>query len=148
LAKQPIFFLIGGILALIIAMGIGRFAYTPILPLMQNDVSISNAVAGYLASSNFAGYLFGAVAAGMIPWRRRTFFFRASLIISILTTACMGLSHSYLFWFTLRFLSGLSSAFVFVLSSGIVLDKLTARGKQIGQVFSMEELGWESFIPV
>lgn len=67
LTKQPFLFLIGGILSLIIAMGIGRFAYTPILPHMQNDLSFSNAFAGYLATSNYAGYLFGALLAGAIP---------------------------------------------------------------------------------
>jgi predicted MFS family arabinose efflux permease len=129
LSKQPILFLIGGILALIIAMGIGRFAYTPILPLMQNDVSISYEAAGYLASSNYTGYLIGAVLVGITSRKRRIFFFRLSLVISILTTAFMGLTHSYEFWFTLRFFSGLSSAFVFVLASGIVLDNLDSRGK-------------------
>lgn len=122
--------LIGGILSLIIAMGIGRFAYTPILPLMQNDLSFSNEVAGYLATSNYAGYLLGAMLAGVIPLKNhRTISLRLSLISSILTTACMGLAHSYLLWYVLRFVSGLASAFVFVLASSIVLDKLAAKDK-------------------
>ncbi len=130
MTKQSVFFLVGGISALIIAMGIGRFAYTPILPLMQNDELFSNAVAGYLASSNYAGYLVGALLTGIMPWRqRRTNFFRLSLIISILTTACMGFSNSFALWFIMRFLSGVASSFVFVLSSSIVLDKLAAGGK-------------------
>jgi predicted MFS family arabinose efflux permease len=122
--------LIGGILSLIIAMGIGRFAYTPILPLMQDDLSFSNAVAGYLATSNYAGYLIGAILTGVIPLKKhRTIFLRLSLIISIITTACMGLTHSDILWYGLRFLSGLASAYVFVLSSSIVLDLLSARDK-------------------
>jgi predicted MFS family arabinose efflux permease len=130
LTKHPFLFLIGGILSLIIAMGIGRFAYTPILPIMQNDLSFSDAIAGYLATSNYAGYLLGAILAGVIPLRQhRTLSLRLSLTISILTTACMGLSHSYLIWYVLRFLSGIASAFVFVLASSIVLDKLAARDK-------------------
>ncbi|MFC0275023.1 YbfB/YjiJ family MFS transporter [Metabacillus herbersteinensis] len=130
MTKHPFLFLIGGILSLIIAMGIGRFAYTPILPIMQNDLSFSDAIAGYLATSNYAGYLLGAILVGVIPLRQhRTLSLRLSLTISILTTACMGLSHSYLIWYVLRFLSGIASAFVFVLASSIVLDKLAARDK-------------------
>jgi predicted MFS family arabinose efflux permease len=108
-------------------MGIGRFAYTPILPLMQKDLSLSNTTAGYIASSNYAGYLFGAILAGAIPFKKyRTNLLRVSLIISILTTALMGLTYSHLLWNVLRFLSGFASAFVLVLASGIVLDKLAA----------------------
>jgi predicted MFS family arabinose efflux permease len=130
LKKQSFLFLIGGILSLIIAMGIGRFAYTPILPLMQKDLSFSNTVAGYIASSNYAGYLLGAILAGVIPLKGyRVISLRTSLIISLITTGIMGLSYSYLFWYVLRFISGVSSAFVLVLASGIVLDKLAAISK-------------------
>ncbi|MFJ8072013.1 YbfB/YjiJ family MFS transporter [Peribacillus sp. NPDC096447] len=125
--KQTYLFLIGGIFSLIIAMGIGRFAYTPILPLMQKDLSLSNTTAGYIASSNYAGYLLGAILAGAIPFKKyRTNLLRVSLIISILTTALMALTYSNLLWNVLRFLSGFASAFVLVLASGIVLDKLAA----------------------
>lgn len=113
-----------------IAMGIGRFAYTPLLPLMQKDLSFSNAIAGYVATSNYAGYLLGAILA-RASWlkRHKIFSLRISLIISILTTAFMGLTHSYFLWYFLRFLSGMASAFVFVLASSIVLDILAANEK-------------------
>ncbi|MBT2733470.1 YbfB/YjiJ family MFS transporter [Bacillus sp. ISL-7] len=128
--KQTYLFLIGGILSLIIAMGIGRFAYTPILPLMQKDLSFSNTVAGYIASSNYAGYLLGAILAGAIPLKQyRTISLRICLIVSILTTAIMGLTYSHFLWYVLRFLSGVSSAYVLVLASGIVLDKLASINK-------------------
>ena len=130
LTKQLFLFLIGGISALIIAMGIGRFAYTPLLPLMQNDRYFSNAVAGYIASSNYAGYLLGSILAGVIPMKHpRTTLLRLSLMISILTTVFMGLFHSYLLWSIFRFFSGIASAFVFVLASSIVLDKLASKDR-------------------
>lgn len=128
--KHPFLFLIGGIFSLMIAMGIGRFAYTPILPIMQADLSFTDAVAGYLASSNYAGYFIGAMLAGVLPLRKnRTFYLRGSLIISIMTTYMMGLTHSYLIMFIIRFISGVASAFIFVLASSIVLDNLANRGK-------------------
>lgn len=128
--KQSFLFLIGGILSLIIVMGIGRFAYTPILPLMQKELSFSNTVAGYIASSNYAGYLLGAILAGAVPLKKyRVIILKISLIISILTTAIMGLTYSHSLWYALRFLSGVSSAYVLVLASGIVLDKLATLNK-------------------
>lgn len=113
-----------------VAMGIGRFAYTPILPLMQNDLSFSNAIAGYLATSNYAGYLVGAVLAGIFSFKnKKTLFLRLSLIISVMTTLMMGFSHSFVFMLIIRFLSGVVSAFIFVLASSIVLDKLARENK-------------------
>lgn len=113
-----------------IAMGIGRFAYTPILPLMQNALSFTDAFAGYLASSNYAGYLVGAILAGVLPLKKhKTFYLRLSLMVSIITTFSMGLSHSYTLMLVLRFISGVVSAFIFVLASSIVLDKLSTAGK-------------------
>lgn len=41
LGRHPFFFLVGGIFSLIIAMGIGRFAYTPLLPSMQHALSLN-----------------------------------------------------------------------------------------------------------
>lgn len=128
--KRLALFVSGGILSLVIAMGIGRFAYTPLLPIMQEDLAFSNAVAGYLATSNYAGYFIGAMLAGMITFRRpRTNYLRISILVSILTTASVGFFHSYIFLYVLRFASGVASAFVFVLASSIVLDKLAEKGK-------------------
>lgn len=128
--KYPFLFLIGGIFSLMIAMGIGRFAYTPILPLMQNVLAFTDAVAGYLASSNYAGYFVGAILAGVLPLKKhRTFYLRGSLVVSIITTCMMGLSHSYILMLIIRFNSGVASAFIFVLASSIVLDKLAIAGK-------------------
>ncbi|ULL14022.1 YbfB/YjiJ family MFS transporter [Paenibacillus sp. H1-7] len=130
MSRHPLVQVTGGICALLLAMGIGRFAYTPILPLMQQDQLISDAASGYLASSNYAGYLLGALLAGWIPWKtHKTSCYRASLAASVLSTVLMGLTASYAAWFVLRFVSGAASAFVFVLASSMVLDGLAAKGK-------------------
>ena len=69
------------------AVGIGRFIYTPILPLMVEDLGMTKSAAGLLASANFAGYLAGALAAALpgLPGSRRRWLI-AALVASALTT--------------------------------------------------------------
>lgn len=55
--------MIGGILVLIIAMGIGRFAFTPIVPQMMEQGFFGEKEAGALASANYLGYLAGSLTA-------------------------------------------------------------------------------------
>jgi hypothetical protein len=50
-----------GFVALAVAMGIGRFAFTPVLPMMRHEGALSITGAAWLASANYAGYLAGAL---------------------------------------------------------------------------------------
>lgn len=56
-----------GIFSLLLTLGVARFAYTPLLPLMQQQAGLGVAQAGWLAAINYAGYLSGALlqAAGL-----------------------------------------------------------------------------------
>jgi hypothetical protein len=53
----------GGIIALAVAMGIGRFAFTPLMPLMLRDGTLSTAAGAEWAAANYGGYLVGALTA-------------------------------------------------------------------------------------
>lgn len=130
MSKNPYLLVTGGVFALFIAMSIGRFAYTPILPFMQHESGFSTRFAGYLASSNYAGYLVGAVIASVVPLKRnRAIFLRISIVISILLTLVMGLTYNHTAWMVWRFLSGITSALVFVLASSLILDQLAKQSK-------------------
>lgn len=125
--KQTVRYLIGGIFALVIAMGIGRFSYTVILPYMQETFEFSQATAGYLATSNYLGYLVGAWVAGRLPiGNKRILFLQITLVISILTTAFMGFTNVIIIWYLLRFISGVVSAFIFVVITSLILDQLAS----------------------
>ena len=102
-----------------VAMGIGRFVYTPILPGMMEELHLSPADAGWIASANYLGYLVGALAAagGWAHGRERMLMF-GGLAASAALAALMGLSETMTAFVVIRFLAGLASAFVMVSTFG------------------------------
>jgi predicted MFS family arabinose efflux permease len=122
--------LIGAIAAMMVAMGIGRFAYTPILPAMMAEAGLSAATAGLLASINYAGYFAGSLAAIWMPaGERRLWPFRACLLLSVATTIGMGFDGDLILWGVLRFLSGVASAGALLLAAAMTLDRITEAGR-------------------
>lgn len=121
---------IGGLIALVAAMGIGRFVYTPILPYMADGLGLTKSEAGLIASANFLGYLLGALAAAFGSWPGgRRLWFLGGLLASALTTAAMGLADGFWAFAALRFAAGLASALALVFSVTLILDRLAARGR-------------------
>ena len=124
-----------GLAALAVAIGIGRFAFTPILPMMQNDFGLSVAAAGWLASANYAGYLAGALTA--IGARvRASFAIRAGLLVIGLSTLAMGVEQPFLSWLALRFVAGIASAWVLVFVSAWALERLVGYPGLSGMVYA------------
>ncbi|MGR0184716.1 YbfB/YjiJ family MFS transporter [Azospirillum aestuarii] len=123
--------LIGGVLVLVISMGVGRFAFTPILPAMQAATGLGTDAAGLLASLNYLGYFLGALGAGLVPHgAMRTAVFRTALIASVTSTAGMGFTEGMTGWAVLRFVSGLASAGMFILGIAMTLDALARAGRE------------------
>ena len=118
---------LAGMLTLSVGMGIGRFAFTPMLPMMQHDYAISLTLAGWLASANYLGYLAGA----LLAIRMRTSparIVRVSLVATALLTAAMGLTDAPFAWLALRALAGVFSAWILVFAAAWILPVLAQRG--------------------
>lgn len=127
--KSTLLVLVGGILGMMVAMGIGRFAFTPILPLMQRDLGMTNSLAGWLASLNYVGYLIGAILCAVKPRLLRSTLVNVSaLTASIATTLLMGLTISPLLWAILRLTAGIASALLFVIIAIEVSEALARSG--------------------
>ncbi|WP_211452319.1 YbfB/YjiJ family MFS transporter [Collimonas antrihumi] len=114
---------LAGLLALAVAMGIGRFAFTPLLPMMLHDGVIDLAAGGWLATANYAGYLLGALLC-MVLHVSPTRAIKIGLVATVLLTLGMGVWHSPMLWLLLRTLAGIASAGVFVFGSGWCLQRL------------------------
>jgi predicted MFS family arabinose efflux permease len=127
--QEAILVAFAGSIALAAALGIGRFVYTPILPPMIEALGMTKSTAGLIASANFLGYLIGALllASPVLGGSRRVWLLGA-LVISAITTGAMGLTNSVALFVVLRFVGGAASAFVLVLTSTLVLERLAESG--------------------
>lgn len=126
-----------GLVALAVAMGIGRFAFTPLLPMMQEDMGLGLSQGGWLASANYLGYFAGALTAAYLPWSASTLL-RAGLLLVAATTALMGWTSVWSTWIAWRSIAGVASAWVLVATASLCLARLTTAGtpQKAGIVFS------------
>lgn len=113
--------------ALSVAMGLGRFAFTPMLPIMLHEGRIDLQGGGLLASLNYLGYFLGAVTCAALRVRPSTMV-RGGLMATAALLLGMGLLHGFTAWGTLRTLAGVMSAWVFVFASGWGLRRLAETG--------------------
>jgi predicted MFS family arabinose efflux permease len=122
----PVLLLFAGALSLAAAMGIGRFAFTPLLPLMLDEGLLDVAQGGWAAAANYVGYFVGALTAARIPLRTG-----ALAVMALLATAASTAAMAWplpAIWLPLRFLSGAASAWVFVATSVWCLGALPQQG--------------------
>jgi len=118
-----------GLCSLILTMGVARFSYTPLLPVMMNETFLSDASGGWLATINYMGYMCGALAAAFISnLKLKDTLYRVGLIIAIVSTIGMALAENYILWVVMRFIAGLSSAAGLLLGSGLILNWLIRQG--------------------
>ncbi|MFB6703833.1 YbfB/YjiJ family MFS transporter [Streptomyces sp. NPDC056333] len=111
--------------ALAAGMGVGRFVYTPILPLMHTQAGLSSAAGANLATGNYIGYLVGALMGIAMPTLVRSpAVLRGSLIVLTGSLVAMPATHSATVWIVLRLLAGLTSALIFVVAVSSVLSHL------------------------
>ena len=111
--------------ALAAAMGIGRFAFTPILPLMTAQAHLAVQSAGQLATANYLGYLVGAVAGAVSPRLARSVTAcRWSLVVLVASLVAMACTTNVIDWLALRLVAGITSALVFVIAVNVVMDHL------------------------
>jgi len=142
--SRPSLVLLSGICALIVSMGVARFAYTPILPFMQDQTGMGDDLAGWLAGWNYFGYLSGVLLASRLKdLVLKDRLYRIGLVLAVVTTGMMAISSDALLWGVSRYLAGLSSAAGLLLGSGLILNWLIRHNKrsELGLHFTGVGLG-------
>lgn len=134
MTQNPVVIAVTGMLALAVAMGIGRFAFTPLLPMMLHDGVIALPQASWLATANYLGYWLGAMACAAQPWvwarvSRKGLAMTTAIRIGLVATVVLTLAMAMPWpggWAAMRLLAGVASALVFVYTSGWCLARLAA----------------------
>ncbi len=112
---------------LAVAMGLGRFAFTPMLPIMLHEGKLDLQEGGLLASLNYLGYFIGALSCASIRLRP-VFMVRMALVATAALLLGMGLLHGFTVWSVLRTIAGMASAWAFVFASGWGSRRLAESG--------------------
>ncbi|GAA1511709.1 YbfB/YjiJ family MFS transporter [Brevibacterium permense] len=105
---------IRGALGMSVAMGMGRFFYTPALPLMVAALHWSSAPGAWIATLNYVGYFIGTlvIAQGWVEPNR--FVYRLSLIVSTVGLAAVALTPNLIWQGGIRTIAGIASGLIFV----------------------------------
>lgn len=128
--KNTIQNIVAAMLALAVVHGLGRFSFTPLLPYFLDDGFLSLAQGADLASSNYIGYLLGALAAIYFAAPKRLkYMLLLSLLSNVVIMFLQSMTHDFhwlVFW---RLLNGVSNGLVFVLAPALVLEWLFMHNK-------------------
>ena len=133
-----------GLCALLVGIGLGRFAYTPLIPALIAAGWFSPAHTAYFGAANLAGYLVGAMGALWLAARLPVgHVLRAMMLIATAAFFACATPLSFLWFFGWRFLAGLTGGMLMVLAPPTVLPYVPAarRGLAGGLVFTGVALG-------
>jgi Arabinose efflux permease len=113
---------IAGICSLIVTVGVARFSYSLLLPIMQDSAGLTESGGGWLATTNYIGYMLGVLlAASLHNLNHKYNLHRAYLILSVVTSAAMVITTDMITWAVLRFIAGICASGGMIIASGLIL---------------------------
>lgn len=136
--------MIAGLFSLILTMGVARFSYTPLLPVMMDETFLTDATGGWLATINYMGYMSGALlAASISDLKLKDTLYRIGLLLSIVTTIGMAFAENYILWSIMRYFAGFGAAAGLLIGSGLILNWMLRHGyrAELGVHFAGAGLG-------
>jgi predicted MFS family arabinose efflux permease len=116
---------LAGICSLIVTVGVARFSYTLLLPIMQEGAGLTESGGGWLATTNYMGYMLGVLlAASLHNLNYKYNLHRVYLILSVITSAAMVMTTDIITWAVLRFIAGVCASGGMIIASGLILKWL------------------------
>jgi len=114
-----------GICSLIVTVGVARFSYSLLLPIMQDGAGLTELGGSWLATTNFMGYMFGVLlAANLHNLHYKYNLHRIYLLLSVVTSAFMVMTTDIVIWAVLRFIAGVCASGGLIIASGLILKWL------------------------
>lgn len=123
----------------LLAIGLARFAYTPLLPALIGAHWFTAGAAAYLGAANLIGYLAGAMLARGLAMRASSaVLLRLMMVLATLSFFACAAPVSFIWFFFWRFVSGLTGGVLMVLAAPSVLAHVphTQRGRAGGFIFA------------
>lgn len=130
---------LAGLGALLLGLGIGRFGYTPLMPVLIEQGWLSAGEAGYLGATNLFGYVFGSLLAAslarLVPVPRLT---RISMVTVAVSLVACALPWGFVWFAPWRFLAGFTGGLLMVGAVPLILSRapMTQRGRANGIIFT------------
>jgi predicted MFS family arabinose efflux permease len=135
---------LSGMCASLVGVGLGRFAYSALIPLVIAAHWFTASEAAYLGAANLAGYLVGALGARwMTRVARPIFVLRAMMVVATAAFFACADPWSFLWFFVWRFAAGVAGGVLMVLAASTVLPHVppARRGLASGAIFTGVGLG-------
>ena len=138
-----------GAVALFVGLGLGRFAYSPMIPALVQAGWFRPAAADYLGAVNLLGYLIGAAVTGQwLAHRAPGVWLRWALVVTAGSLAACALPWGFAWYFLWRLLAGIAAGVLMVLAVPAVLARVPERrrgvlggvtfgGVGVGMIFSV-----------
>jgi predicted MFS family arabinose efflux permease len=130
--------------ATLVGIGLARFAYTPLIPVLIAADWFAPSQAAYLGAANLAGYLAGAGLGMLLATRApAAMTLRAMMALATATFFACAVPLSFLWYFVWRFAAGLAGGTLMVLAASTVLPHVppSKRGLASGVIFTGVGLG-------
>lgn len=134
----PVAPILAGLSAILVGIGLARFAYTPLIPAVIGAGWFVPADAAYLGAANFAGYLAGAYfSRRFASWFSPIAVLRTMMLLAASSFIASAWPLSFLWFFIWRFVSGIAGGTLMALGPMLALSQVPAsrRGFAGGIVF-------------